>query len=152
MESAELDGRLEGLHKESFSWAVTCCAGNASDAEDVLQTVYLHILEEKARYGGQAEFKTWLFSVIRNQAAKEMRRQIIRRIFLLRPEGVPPLRPGGLPPDASLERTERENAFEQAINALPRRQREVLHLVFYEDLTIDAAARVMGVSLGAARQ
>lgn len=152
MEPAELDWRLETLHKESFSWALTCCAGNASDAEDVLQTVYLHILEEKARYGGQAEFKTWLFSVIRNQAAKEMRRQMVRRIFLLRQQDEPPSRPRGLPPDAALARTEWESAFEQALNALPRRQREVLHLVFYEDLAIDAAARVMGVSLGSARR
>ena len=152
MESAELDERLKALHNESFSWALTCCAGNASDAEDVLQTVYLHILQEKARYGGQAEFKTWLFSVIRNQAAKEMRRQMIRRIFLLREEGVPPSPSSRLSPDASLERTERESVFEQAINRLPRRQREVLHLVFYEDLTIHAAACVMGVSLGAARR
>src|SRR5436190_1848703 len=113
MESAELDRRLEALHKESFSWALTCCAGNACDAEDVLQTVYLQILEEKARYGGQAEFKTWLFSVIRNRAAKEMRRQMVRRIFLLRQEDGPPSRPTGLSPDASLERTEREYAFEQ---------------------------------------
>ena len=152
MEPAELDGRLEGLHRESFSWALTCCAGNASDAEDVLQTVYLQIMEEKARFGGQAEFKTWLFSVIRNQAAKEMRRQMVRRIFLLRQEAEPPARPSGLSPDAALARTEWESAFEQALNLLPSRQREVLHLVFYEDLTIDAAARVMGVSLGSARQ
>ena len=132
MEPAELEEQLKTLHAESFSWALTCCAGNAADAEDVLQTVYLHILQRKARFGGQSEFKTWLFSVIRNRAAKEMRRQMIRRLFLLRPERV--------------------NAFELALNALPARQREVLHLVFYEDLTIDAAARVMGVSPGAARQ
>jgi len=152
MESAELDGRLGALHKESFSWALTCCAGNATDAEDVLQSVYLQIMEGKARFGGQAKFKTWLFSVIRNQAVKEMRRQMVRRIFLLRQQAEPPSRPHGLSPDAALARTEWESRFEQALNALPRRQREVLHLVFYEDLTINAAARVMGVSLGSARQ
>lgn len=152
MEPGELEERLKALHKECFSWALTCCAGHSSDAEDVLQTVYLLILQEKARFGGQSEFKTWLFSVIRNQAAKEMRRQMIRRLFTLRQEATPPARPAVPSPDASLQKTERDNAFELAINALPRRQREVLHLVFYEDLTVDAAARVMSVSPGAARQ
>lgn len=152
MEPAELEERLKTLHTESFSWALTCCAGNVADAEDVLQTVYLHILQGKARFGGQAEFKTWLFSVIRNRAAKEMRRQMIRRLFLLRPERAQTFPPSTPPPDAYVRGAEREDAFELAINALPTRQREVLHLVFYEDLTIDAAARVMGVSPGAARQ
>jgi len=152
MEPSELESRLKTLHEESFAWALTCCSGNAADAEDVLQTVYLLIMEEKARYGGQAKFKNWLFSVIRNQAAKEMRRQMIRSLFLLRQESAPPSRPRALPPDVCLERTELASAFRQALNALPSRQREVLHLVFYEDLTIADSARVMGVSLGSARQ
>jgi RNA polymerase sigma-70 factor (ECF subfamily) len=152
MEPAELEEQLKLLHAESFSWALTCCAGNAPDAEDVLQTVYLHILQGKARFTGQSEFRTWLFSVIRNRAAKEMRRQMIRRLFLLRPERAQTFPAGAPRPDATLQGAEREDAFELALSALPARQREVLHLVFYEDLTIDAAARVMGVSPGAARQ
>jgi RNA polymerase sigma-70 factor (ECF subfamily) len=152
MEPSDLESRLEALHDESFAWARACCSGNAAEAEDVLQTVYLLIMQQKARFGGQAEFKTWLFAVIRNQSAKEMRRQMIRRLFLLRQESAPPSRPRALPPDASLERTERAAAFQVALNALPRRQREVLHLVFYEDLTIVAAAQVMGVSVGSSRQ
>ena len=156
MEPAELEEWLKALHPESFSWALTCCRGAVSDAEDVLQTVYFQIVAGKARYGGQSEFRTWLFAVIRNQSAKEARRQIVRRLFLQRraqeEENAPRLRPGNPTPDTVLQNAERERAFEAALHALPRRQREVLHLVFYQDLTIDAAARVMGVSPGSARQ
>jgi RNA polymerase sigma-70 factor (ECF subfamily) len=152
MDSFEPEAQLEALYKESFSWALTCCGGHWADAEDVLQTVYLEILEKRARFGGQSEFKTWLFSVIRKSAAKEWRKRTIRRLFLVRHEEQRELPPGIPQPDASLERGELQNAFELAVNGLPRRQREALHLVFYNGLTIDAAARCMGVSLGAARQ
>jgi RNA polymerase sigma factor (sigma-70 family) len=152
MEPSDLEEQLKGLHDDSFSWALTCCGGHRADAQDVLQTVYLHVLQGGAKFKGQSEFKTWLFSVIRNQAAKEMRRQMVRRLILLRSDGADSTLQSIPSPDANLQETEREDAFERALNALPSRQREVLHLVFYEDLTIDSAARVMGISLGAARQ
>ncbi len=51
MEPSDLESRLEALHDESFAWARVCCSGNAADAEDVLQTVYLLIMQQKARFG-----------------------------------------------------------------------------------------------------
>jgi DNA-directed RNA polymerase specialized sigma24 family protein len=34
---------------------------------------------------------------------------------------------------------------------LPSRQRDVLHLVFYQEMTVEEAADVLGVSVGTAR-
>jgi RNA polymerase sigma-70 factor (ECF subfamily) len=39
----------------------------------------------------------------------------------------------------------------RAVAELSTRQREVLHLVFYQDLTVEDASRVMKISLGTAR-
>ena len=38
-----------------------------------------------------------------------------------------------------------------ALETLSARQRDVLHLVFYQELTIAAAAEVLGISVGSAR-
>lgn len=50
MEISELKAELEKLHPASFGWALSCCRQNQADAEEVLQMVYLKILQGKARY------------------------------------------------------------------------------------------------------
>src|SRR6476659_6962031 len=66
---ADWEATLESLHPSSFAWALGCCGRNREDAEEVLQDVYLKILEGKARFEGRSTLKTWLFAVIRKTAA-----------------------------------------------------------------------------------
>ncbi len=152
MDEFSVDALLEQHHVAGFGWALSCCSRDQELAEDVLQSVYLKILQGKARYGGQAAFRTWLFSVIRKTAAEERRKNVLRRLGLLKYRQNSMQTPQ-LDPEEEL--TERQRLLfgplQQALAALPRRQQEVLHLVFYQDLTIREAAEVMGVSLGSAR-
>ena len=151
MDSSELRANLERYHSESFGWALSCCAHNRSEAEVVLQSVYLKVLEGKARFDGKAAFRTWLFAVIRTTAADERRRHWLRGFglgkYLDRTEPVT----AANSPDDAIYRSEVQQLFRQALANLPARQREVLQLVFYHDLTLAEAAEVMGVSLGSAR-
>ena len=57
---SEIRAQLEQLHKDSYGWALSCCARDSAQAEEVLQSVYLKILEGKARFDGKSSFKTWL--------------------------------------------------------------------------------------------
>src|SRR5438132_14169312 len=75
---------LEGLHAESFGWALCCCRRRREDAENVLQVVYLKVLSGKAVFDGRSSFKTWLFAVIRKTAANERRMELLFRLRLSR--------------------------------------------------------------------
>jgi RNA polymerase sigma factor (sigma-70 family) len=153
MDIADLKAELERLHPSSFGWAMSCCRRDQTEAEEVLQTVYLKIIEGKARFRGEASFKTWLFAVIRKTAISEHRRNLVRRLRDVVVPSSPQARSAGLDtPDAVLEKSEAQLRFQTALLTLPVRQRETLHLVFYEDLSLREAACVMGISVGSARQ
>jgi len=118
-------------------------------AEDVLQSAYLKVLEGKAVFDGRSSFKTWLFAVIRNTALAA-RRQLLNRLGAFTAKfWNPALSEGGS--EFSFYQSEIRVRMEKMLSTLSARQREILQLVFYHDLTIEESARVMGVSVGSAR-
>jgi len=150
MDDVELRRQLERVHADCFGWAMACCGRDSDDAEEVLQTVYLTVLDGRARYDGRSTFRTWLFGVIRRTAASERRKAWLRGLLLKREaDGLKPEAP--TPPDAELDRDSRSDSLRHALAHLATRQREVLQLVFYHDLSVDEAATVMGVGVGSAR-
>lgn len=151
LDGAELRRRVEQHHLACYGWALACCAQSAAQAEDVLQTVYLKVLDGSARYDGRSAFTTWLFSVIRNTAADERRRHWLHQLKLAAFGRDGRQAPHEDTAVAQMARSERRAQLQHALAALPKRQREVLHLVFYQDLTVQAAAEVLGISVGSAR-
>ena len=144
MERAGLERELRALHAASFGWALSCCGDDRQLAEDVLHESYLRVLEGRARFRGEAAFKTWLFGVIRNVARASRRRAALRSLLTLRFARDPGTAEGK---DATPE----EAALRHALRQLPARQREVLVLVFYQELSIAQAAETLGIGLGTAR-
>ena len=151
MESEELKAVLEQHHASSFGWAMACCRRDPAEAEEVLQIVYLKVLEGKARFNGTASFKTWLFAVIRKTASDQRRKNLLRALTMLKAAERRTSADSTEYPDESAYRAEIQSMFRRALARLPRRQREALELVFYHELNIQEAAAVMGVSLGSAR-
>ena len=148
----ELEAQLERLHADSFGWALSCCAWDEADAEDVLQTTYLKVVSGQARFGARSAFRTWLFGVIKRTAQEHHRRASSQRdrADALAAEQEAEVRSADAT-DARVERSEVRRLLLDALGELSERQREVLHLVFYQDLSIREAAEVMDVSLGSAR-
>jgi RNA polymerase sigma factor (sigma-70 family) len=147
---ADLELQLEELHPASFAWALAMCRRDPDDAQEVLQETYLKIFEGKARFDGRSTLKTWLFGVIRRTAAARRRLRWLRdlRFVLADVSGVPDGRESA---ERQVIRSERTSALLRAMEHLARRQREVIELVFYHDMTIEEAAGVAGVSVGTAR-
>src|SRR5258705_4682441 len=115
MEIQEVKAELEKHHSSGFGWALGCCGRDRLEAEEVLQLVYLKILDGRARYGGESSFKTWLFAVIRKTAASERRKNFLRRLILNAGAERMPKALRAEDPAVALERSETQARFQQAL-------------------------------------
>ena len=149
MSPKELEAWLERLHQESFGWALNCASGDAARAEDVLQTAYVRVISGRAVYRQRSSFRTWLFGVIRRVAQEENRRARTerQRTVVLDDVAVQRMADERRAPDEF----ESARGLRAALQQLPERQNEVLHLVFYQDMSIADAAEVMEITVGSAR-
>ena len=140
--------QLAALHNDCLVWSMQCCRGDEEEAEEVLQCVYEKIISGRAVYSGRSVLKTWVFGVIRKTAWERIRRRDRRRkllrLFRVEPYDVST-------PQDEMESMERKDRVQALLAELSERQRTVIELVFYHDLTIAEAADVMGISLGTAR-
>jgi RNA polymerase sigma factor (sigma-70 family) len=146
----ELASELQQIHAACFAWARHCCRGDRTEAEEVLQTVYLKILDGRASFDGRSAFKTWVYSVIRVTAG-EMRRRLLRRLRTLGhlvSAGHPTVEANG---PTNVQEAELRSRVQHLLMSLSNRQREVIGLVFYHELTLEQAAEVMGLSVGSVR-
>jgi RNA polymerase sigma factor (sigma-70 family) len=144
LDDSGLRNALEAHHVESYGWALSCCRRRPDEAENVLQLVYVKVLSGKAVFDGKSSFKTWLFAVIRKTAAHEHRLELLRRLRLSQVPKALDVKPSSHDHGVEIR-------LKEALGKLTARQREVLQLVFYHELSIVEAARVMGVGIGSAR-
>ena len=146
MEPEAIRDHLEQLHDRAFGWAMICCDRDRDLAADVLQQAYCRILNGDATFRSESGFSTWVFGVVRNVAFEETRRR--------RRDNVLPVEDADVmdPVPAGLEQRELSEYLWAALQRLSPRQREVLHLTFYQDLSLEQAADVLEISVGSARQ
>jgi RNA polymerase sigma-70 factor (ECF subfamily) len=150
MDRSELEHELQRLHPLCFAWALGCCRWRQDEAEEVLQVAYLKVLDGSARFACRASFKTFLFGVIRLTAREHWRRWRWQCRRLLAVPDEPAWIEARPSQEEELAMRERAGALLAALRLLPARQREVLELVFYHDLTVREAGEVIGVATGTA--
>lgn len=107
------------------------------EARDAVQEGFANALRELARYGGRGSFEGWVWLCVLN-AARMSRRRSHRR-------GLPSAQE---PAGGENDSTARDSRLLEQVAALPERQRIVLFLRYFADLSYAGIAEVLGVAPG----
>jgi RNA polymerase sigma-70 factor, ECF subfamily len=131
-------------HDLVYRWALGAL-GDADDAEDLSQTVWIKVYRNLSAFRGTSRFTTWLYRVTMN-AGSELRRTRARRPAMREPWR-PPEDEGSQQSndvDERLDRSRMADVVRSYLKALPRVQRTVFELVDLEGYAPAEVAAMLG--------
>ena len=130
------------------------------DARDAVQEAFLNAFRAMDRFDGEARLSTWLHRIVVNASLMRLRtrrRKPERSIEELLPRFLEdghmtdPAQAWRKAPEDEVGRAELRDLVLQKIHELPEAHRNVLLLRDIEELDTEAAAEVLGVSVGAVK-
>ena len=134
--------QLLGRYRESLTLFLCGLVHDMDDAEELMLDTFAVAASGTARFSGRSSFRTWLFAIGRKLAASRLRKRRGRAEPLS--DFADEVSAG---PEFSLMRAERDRRLYAAMQHLNDDYRQVLFLLYFEDMDHGEAARVMGRSV-----
>jgi RNA polymerase sigma-70 factor (ECF subfamily) len=153
--NTEAFGALVGRYQGRLYPTVLRLTGCADEAQDLLQEAFLRAYQNFDRFQGGSSFYTWIYRIAVNLALSGRRRRK-RRTLRLGDEHHGrvvdlPHDPKGSDPTAPLERAEREQIIQEALNTLTPDYRSVIVLKEFDGLAYDEISAVLRIPIGTVR-
>lgn len=110
--------------------------GNKADAEDVYQDVFFKLFRTDPQTDSEEHLKAWLIRTTIHTSVNLLR-SAWRRYFRQMPDNFDA-------PDMSFTHDDRLSDLRNALMKLPEKQRIVIHLYYYEQLSTEEIAKILG--------
>jgi RNA polymerase sigma-70 factor (ECF subfamily) len=152
--------QLVELYQRRLVAIMNHLVGNAEEAEDLAQEVFLRVYRARKKYRPRSKFSTWLFTIANNLALNALRSRQRKPVVSLPAQDSGPLgarpaeqlvRDRGSGPMQRLQRQELAGLIRQALEGLNERQRMAVVLNKFEDMNYAEIAEVMGLTTKAVK-
>ena len=148
----EAFGVLVRRYQDRLYPTVLRLAGCADDASDLLQETFLRAYSKLNRFHGESSFYTWVYRIAVNLALSGRRRRRPAARLEDFPQGTDTARdPKETDPSLSLERAERDQLIQNALNALAADHRAVVVMKEFDGLRYEEIGAILGVPVGTVR-
>lgn len=129
------------LYRDNLTFFINRYVHDPDAAEDLAIDTFMYLIVHRYRYNFVTPLKTYLFMIGRSRALDYLKHQKkLTMVELTEAERE-------IPQEISLEEMilldERKQTLNRALGQLPQDMQTAVHLVYFEDLTYEDAARVM---------
>lgn len=145
-----LEGDESGLeqiivsYKDGLILYLNSLVGNIAIAEDLAEDTFVRLFTRKPRDKGTGSFKTWLYTIGRNLAISYLRKAGKQEAVSM--DTVEYLSGGEEPLTAYLKEESRQ-ALHRAMEKLKPEHRQILWLIYFDNLSYQEASKVMKKSV-----
>lgn len=134
-----LEALIERYQRSLYAAAFNICR-NSEDANDAVQDTFIQYYTSGKEFRDEEHLKAWLLRVAVNRA-KDITRSFWRRNKISIEEYAE---------EIPFENQEDRELFE-AVMKLPEKYRDVIHLYYYEELSVKEIAGILGASQGSVK-
>jgi RNA polymerase sigma-70 factor, ECF subfamily len=151
---------LVGRYQNRLVGVMNHLVGNAEEAEDLAQEVFLRVYKARKKYRPRSKFSTWVFTIANNLALNSLRARQRKPVVSLAARDSGPLGPRpqeqlvhdpGTGPVQKVQQQELAGLIRQALDGLNERQRVAVVLNKFEDMNYAEIAEVMGLTTKAVK-
>jgi RNA polymerase sigma-70 factor (ECF subfamily) len=142
---------VERYENSLFSLLVHMTGGDRSHADDLFQETFLRAVQSGASFDPTKRFKAWISTIavnlVRDDARRKKRRSEVHHDDD-EERGPKTLPAKGEGPEAQALRNDEARKIKRILQELTEKEREVVLLHFYEDMTLVETAEALAIPVG----
>jgi RNA polymerase sigma-70 factor (ECF subfamily) len=151
---------LVGRYQHRLVAVMLHLVGNAEEAEDLAQEVFLRVFRARKKYRPRSKFSTWLFTIANNLALNSLRSRGRKPVVPLNTRDSGPLGPRpqehlvhdpGTGPVQRVQKDELAERIRAALDTLNERQKMAVVLNKFEEMNYAEIAEVMNLTTKAVK-
>lgn len=136
---------IVSAYSERLYWHVRRIVGSHEDTDDLLQEIFIKVWAALPSFRGESRLFTWLWRIATNESLNFVRHRKLRAALSFR--SLAPEDERRMDHDPYFNGTEAERLLVKAIASLPKTQRMVFIMRYYEDMKYEEISEILGSSV-----
>ena len=139
-----LDELVE-MYNNSLIFYINGFLNNISVSEDIAADTFIELIVRKNRFKNDYMFKTWLYKIARNNVIDYLRKQSKRQAVPI--EDLENESSDNEMLERTILKSEQNKQLRKTMKNMHDDYRDVLHLVYFEDMSYEGASTVLGKNI-----
>ncbi|WP_338779648.1 sigma-70 family RNA polymerase sigma factor [Metabacillus sp. FJAT-52054] len=143
LDQEEVLHELMDQYADELSYLAYSYVKNIETAKDLVQNTFVSAYTHLDSFEGNSNMKTWLYRITINKCKDYLKSSAYKRLVLT--GAVKENADTGANPAQRFEQKEQATAIRQILEKLPVKYREVIIMMYYQDLTTKEIAEVLKI-------